>query len=124
MPELREIDASGGGKLKFRGFEEDDVNMKFTGAIEATGDLDARNLTVEITGASSLDINGEGDYLNADITGASNLSAFGFEVREAEVQAHGASTAKVFVTERLEISKGMASSVSHRGEPNIVNEND
>ncbi|HEX8061251.1 MAG TPA: DUF2807 domain-containing protein, partial [Cyclobacteriaceae bacterium] len=124
MPELREIDASGGGKIRFRGFEEDDVRIKLAGAVEANAGIDARNLTIEMTGACSLDIAGSGDYLDADITGACGLSAFGFQVREADVEAHGASTAKVYVTEKLLISKGMASTVSHRGDPSIVREND
>ena len=124
MPELREIDAAGGGKIRFRGFDEEEVKIKLTGAVEANAGIDARNLTVEMTGACSLDLAGSGDYLNADITGACGLSAYGYEVREAEVQAHGASTAKVYVTEKLEIEKGMASTVSHRGEPSIVHEND
>jgi phage shock protein PspC (stress-responsive transcriptional regulator) len=124
MPQLREIDASGGGKLRFRGFDEDEVKVKLTGAVEANAGIDARNLTVEMTGACSLDIAGDGDYLKADITGACGLSAYGFKVKEADIEAHGASTAKVYVTEKLAIEKGMASTVSHKGEPSIVREND
>jgi phage shock protein PspC (stress-responsive transcriptional regulator) len=124
MPELREVDASGGGKIRFRGFKEDEVKIKFSGAVEGNAGIDARNLIVEMTGACSLDIAGTGDYLEADITGACGLSAYGFQVKEAKVEAHGASTAKVYVTEKLEIEKGMASSVSHRGEPSIIREND
>ena len=123
MPELRDIEASGGGKLRFRGFKEQDMKVKLTGAVIANAGVDARNLSVELTGASSLDVAGTGTYLDADITGASNLNAYGFEVKEAVVEAHGASTAKVYVTEKLEISKGMASSVSHRGDPSILREN-
>ncbi|MEI9919804.1 MAG: PspC domain-containing protein [Bacteroidota bacterium] len=124
MPELREIQAAGGGKLRFRGFDEDDVKIKLTGAVEANAGINARNLEIDMTGACSLDLAGTGDYLDADITGACGLSAFGYEVREADVQAHGASNAKVYVKERLEISKGMASTVDYRGDPSTVREND
>ena len=122
MPNLREIEASGGGKLRFRGFDEEEVRVKLTGAVQANAGIDVRNLTIKITGASSLDLAGTGTYLDADITGASSLSAYGFETKEAVIEAHGASTVKVYVTEKLEISKGMASTVSHRGDPPVVRE--
>lgn len=123
MPRLREIEASGGGKVRFRGFNESEVNVNLTGAVEGNAGIDAQTLYVKLTGASSLDLAGTGRFLDADVTGASTLSAYGFEVRDADVEAHGASTVKVFVTEKLEISRGMASSVSHRGDPEIVREN-
>jgi hypothetical protein len=123
MPELREVEASGGGKLRFRGFDEDDVIIKLTGAVVANAGIDVRNLTVELTGASQLDIAGTGRSMEADINGASTLSAYGYEVQEAEIEAHGASSAKVYVTDRLEVSKGIASSVSHRGDPEYYREN-
>ncbi len=123
MPDLRSLKARGGGKVRFRGFEEDEVDIRLTGAIEANGGIDARDMDVEITGACSLDLAGTGTFISADITGASSLSAYGYQVRNATIEARGASTAKVYVTERLEYSKGVASSVSHRGDPEIVREN-
>ena len=73
-----------------------------------------------MTGASSLDLRGEGNFMEANITGASGLKAYGYQVERAVVEAHGASTAKVNATETLEITKGVASSVSHRGNPDII----
>jgi phage shock protein PspC (stress-responsive transcriptional regulator) len=124
MPELREVEAGGGGKLRFRGFTEDEMLIKLTGAVIANAGVDARNMTIKLTGASSLDLAGTGRWLEADINGASSLSAYGYEVVDAEIEAHGASSAKVYVTDKLEISKGVASSVSHRGDPDQVREND
>lgn len=123
MPELREVEATGGGKLRFRGFDEDDVLIKLSGAVVANAGIDVRNLTVELTGASQLDLAGTGRSLEADVTGASTLSAYGYEVNEADVEAHGASSVKVYVTDRLEVSRGMASTVSHRGDPEHYREN-
>jgi phage shock protein PspC (stress-responsive transcriptional regulator) len=124
MPTLREIEASGGGKLRFRGFKEDKVRVKLVGAVAANAGIDARNLEVTLTGASSLDLNGTGTWLDAELNGASILSAYGYEVRDANIEANGASSAKVYVTDKLEISRGVAGSVSHRGNPEIVREND
>ncbi len=120
MPELHDLDVKGAGRLKFRGFDEEEVDIKLMGAVTAEGDLKADNLNVKITGASLLDLSGSGRLLEADLLGASGLRAYGYEVSHCIVEAHGASTAKVNVTETLEIKKGIASSVSHRGNPEVI----
>ncbi|MGE0772277.1 MAG: PspC domain-containing protein [Cyclobacteriaceae bacterium] len=120
MPHLTEIKVRGAGKLSFSGFDENSMEINFVGAVAADGNADVRNLTIDMTGASFLDLNGNGDFLEADLTGASGLRAYNFETREAIIEAHGASTAKVYVSDRLEIKKGFASSVSHRGNPEVI----
>jgi phage shock protein PspC (stress-responsive transcriptional regulator) len=123
MPHLRKIDMRGAGKVNFRGFDEEDLEIKLLGAVVADGQLNARNLDISMTGASMLDLNGTGNFMEADITGACGIRAYGFEVNHAIIEAHGASTAKVFVNERLEIDKGIASNVSHRGDCEVINRN-
>jgi phage shock protein PspC (stress-responsive transcriptional regulator) len=123
MPSLRKLDARGAGKINFRGFDEDDLEIKLLGAVVADGQLTVRNLDIQMTGASFLDLSGSGDFMEADITGACGIRAYGYEVDHAIIEAHGASTAKVFVNERLEIDKGIASNVSHRGDAEVINRN-
>jgi hypothetical protein len=85
-----------------------------------SGDLSADRLHIELTGASFLDLDGKGRFMQADITGASGLRAYGYEVAHCIVEAHGASMARVNVSETLEIDKGVASSVSHRGDAEVI----
>ncbi|NOT77215.1 MAG: PspC domain-containing protein [Cyclobacteriaceae bacterium] len=120
MPELHDIRMQGAGKLKFKGFDENEVDIQLNGAIVGEGDLNAVTLNVDLNGASSLELSGSGKFLEADIAGVSGLRAFGYEVKHCIVEAHGASTAKVNVTERLEIKEGIVSSVTHRGNPEII----
>ena len=119
-PSLKELNVRGAGKVDIRGFDEEEMEIKLLGAVVADGEFSARNLTIDLTGASSLDLKGGGNFMEANITGASGLKAYGYEVERAVIQAHGASTAKVNATETLEITKGIASSVSHRGNPEII----
>ncbi|HCR55021.1 MAG TPA: hypothetical protein DIW27_11435 [Cytophagales bacterium] len=121
MPHLRELDAKGAGKLRFRNFDESDVEIKLSGAIEADGRLEANNLDLDISGASSLDLDGAGAFMEASITGASTLRAYAYKVDRAIIEAHGASSAKVTVNETLEINKSFASNVSHRGNAVVTN---
>jgi phage shock protein PspC (stress-responsive transcriptional regulator) len=123
MPALRDLEMSGAGDVNLEGFKEDELDIELSGAVSLTGEFNAQNLTLDITGASSADIKGQGEFLEADITGASSLRGFGFEVRKAIVEAHGASNAKVFATESVEISKGMASSVSTKGGGQVIERN-
>jgi len=120
MPELNELDVMGAGKLVFKGFDEDEINIKITGAVTGTGNVRADRLSVSLLGASSLDLDGSGRFLQADVTGASDLRAYGYEVAHCVVDAHSASSAKVNVSETLEIDKGIASTVSHRGEAEVI----
>ena len=119
-PSLKELNVRGAGKVDIRGFDEEEMEIKLLGAVVADGEFSARNLTINLTGASSLDLKGGGNFMEANITGASGLKAYGYEVERAVIQAHGASTAKVNATETLEITKGIASSVSHRGNPEVI----
>ncbi len=123
MPQLKELSVQGAGKLKFEGFREQDIEVKLTGAVNGDGNIYAENLTVELTGASTLELKGEGQFLEANLTGACGLRAYNYQVNHAIIDAQGASSAKVFVNHKLEIDKGVASSVSHRGDPEIINRN-
>ena len=120
MPALRELDVTGAGNLRFRGFNEEEVDLKLTGAVIADGELDADRINVELSGVSFLDLKGKGRFMDADITGASGLRAYGYDVGHCVIDVHGASSAKVNVSETLEINKGMASRVSHRGNAEVI----
>lgn len=120
MPHLRDLDVKGAGKLRFRGFKESDVEIKLSGAVVADGRLDATSIDIDITGASFLDLEGRGTFMDAKITGASGLRAYQYEVDRAIVKAKGASSAKLNVSESLEINQSFASNVSHKGNATVT----
>jgi hypothetical protein len=98
MPSLEDLSVTGAGKVSFRGFDETEMEIDLTGAVVAEGDVHSDNINIDITGASFLDLKGNGNSMEASITGASGLRAYSYEVENAVVEAHGASTAKVNVT--------------------------
>jgi phage shock protein PspC (stress-responsive transcriptional regulator) len=120
MPALKELKAKGAGKINFSGFREDDTEIELTGAMVADGDMEARNLTIELTGATILELRGRGDFMEANATGASSLRAFNYEVDEAIIAARGVSSSKVNVSRKLTITKDITSSVSHRGDAEVI----
>jgi phage shock protein PspC (stress-responsive transcriptional regulator) len=120
MPEIEKIDLKGAGKATFSGFTEDNLKIKILGAIKANSNLSAQDLAIYLSGASELTLSGTGNAMDAKILGASQLKSYEFSVKDAVVEANGASKASVNVSGRLEIDEGLASKVSYRGNPQEV----
>jgi hypothetical protein len=99
------------------------LDANLTGAVEARGNLDAKDLNINLTGASQLELEGTGHTMDAQIQGASSLRAFSFKVKDASVEVNGASSAKVNVSGTLEMEEGIASDIDYRGKPQIIKRN-
>ncbi|MBX2947330.1 MAG: PspC domain-containing protein [Cyclobacteriaceae bacterium] len=120
MPEVDKINLKGAGKVFVNGFTEDNLKIKVLGAIKVKADVNARNLALYLSGASELSLSGEGTKMDAKIIGASKFDGYDFKVKDALVEASGASKARVYVIGRLEIDEGLASKVSYKGNPTEV----
>ncbi len=120
MPELENLELKGAGDVIFTGFTVDNLDIEALGAVEIEGQVNARDVTINLGGASKLELRGEGNTMEATVQGASQLKAYGFTTENASVEANGASSAKVFVTGKLEIKEGIASKVSYRGDPTTL----
>ncbi|RRB15633.1 DUF2807 domain-containing protein [Larkinella knui] len=120
MPTLRGVDFSGASRSEitgFRGLREFDI--KLTGASRSTVDLDAARTNIDLSGASDLDLKGTSALLVGELSGASKLEGFDYPVDEAELDLSGASSARVRVTKRLDVTASGASSVRYRGVPEL-----
>lgn len=120
LPELDRLEAGGAGKVRFADFTEDNLEIDASGVVEIRGEVNVRDLQVNLNGASELILKGEGTSLDARISGASRLSAYDYRVRDADVRTSGASKAKVYVTRRLEMHQGIASKINYKGNPDSV----
>lgn len=120
MPRLESLDLKGSGDVVFFGFNSDNFELSALGAVDIDGQINAHDVVINLAGASELELRGEGNTMEATIQGASQLKAYGFSTENASVEANGASSAKVFVTRRIEIREGIASKVSYRGDPESV----
>jgi len=120
MPEINAIDISGAGRLFLNRLNAHKMKLNCLGAVKINGFLTVDKLYLTVSGASTVDISGGGDLLKANITGASSLIATDYKVERGVIEARGASKAKVFVTETLEIDKGLACVVTYKGNPEVV----
>jgi phage shock protein PspC (stress-responsive transcriptional regulator) len=120
LPALESLSASGKGEVRFTGFRSERLNIEFSGKISGHGEMEALDLTLELSGACDLDLKGNGDTMHADLSGLSSLEAYRFTTKDASVDVSGASSAKVNVTETLQIDKDFVSKVEYRGNPTVT----
>ncbi|WP_128545924.1 head GIN domain-containing protein [Larkinella soli] len=120
MPTLRGVEFSGASRSTIDGFQGlRELDITLTGASKSTVDVAADRLNFDLSGASDLDISGGTGLLRGELSGASSLYAFEFPVDEAELDLSGASSARVRVAKRLDVTASGASNVRYRGTPEL-----
>ena len=115
MPKLAAAQFSGASKSTVSGFSSEKMSIDVSGASSATFNVDAKDLSLDCSGASSLQIVGNGQILNAEASGASSINAYDFKVSTADIDASGASNAKLYVTNKIMAEASGASSVRYKG---------
>ena len=120
MPSLRKLKVKGAGKLKIRGFQEQETKISLTGAMTCDARISVNQLSVEMTGPVVFELDGQGDYLEASISGPAQFRATNYPVDHAIIEAHGLGQARVNVTRMLEIEKDFTSNVHYTGDPQVI----
>ncbi|MEQ9467795.1 MAG: PspC domain-containing protein [Ekhidna sp.] len=119
MPELEYLRATGACDGEVRDFTGSDISFDIEGASKVWADINAQYLQVDLTGASELVLVGSGEDLKAELNGASQLDAFNYTVDDADINASGASTVKVYVKNELEADASGASTIRYRGDARV-----
>jgi hypothetical protein len=120
MPALEKIEAQGYGKIEFENFEADNIDIDLIGPVKLRGEINTRDLVINLKGKSEADLSGRATNLDAELEFASKLRAYNLEVDDAIVEVSGASSAKVNVTKSLEMEEGLASDIDYRGNPHVI----
>src|SRR5208283_826151 len=81
----------------------------------------AGNLTIELSGASSLTAHGSANGLVSALSGASGLNLSNLPVNDAGMTLGGASHAQIDVNGRLDANLSGASSLEYSGSPTLGN---
>lgn len=120
MPDLVSVDFSGATVSTIRGFEDlPSIGFKLSGASRSLFVGSTDRLDLDISGASELDLEGDGGLLSGTLSGASQLFAFTFPVSEADLDLSGASRARVWATKLLKVDASGSSNVRYKGNPTI-----
>jgi hypothetical protein len=120
MPNLKEVDFSGAATANIKGFDDlSALKIKLSGASKGTFYTNAINYDVDLTGASTLELEGKSQKIYAELSGASTLNAFSTETDEASLNLSGASNSRVNVSKQLKVRASGASKVRFRGNAKV-----
>jgi len=116
-PKLK-VKLSGASDMKGE-IEAGYISIEISGASDYKGQLDAKSLSLDASGASSIELTGKVDDLSIDISGASDAKLFNLLVKGAIVNASGASSANVNVSQLLKADATGASSINYKGDARL-----
>jgi len=121
MPELQSLDLSGAIKANIKGFKNESLQIDISGASSCNLDANINNLKVDISGAGNLDLEGSGDLMVINLSGASNVRARDYQVKRLNLNMSGAGAAQVFASEQLDVEVSGVGTVKYDGNPKILN---
>lgn len=118
MPQLEELQASGGSDVETMGeFTGDELELHASGGSDLTFELAFDSVDIEASGGSDLRLSGKVRELIARTSGGSDMNAYDLEADEVDLHASGGSDGKVKVNQRLVATASGGSDISYRGEP-------
>lgn len=120
MPSLKKIKVKGAGQIKIEGFDEEQMDISFLGAMTCDAQVNARNLQLDLSGPMVFELDGNGDFMEAEINKVAQLKASGFNVRHAIIIAKELGRARVNPSEKLEIETDVTGSVKYNGTPEVI----
>ena len=85
--------------------------------------IKGESFTLDVSGAGSLNLQGETKTLKADMSGAASLKARDLRAEKVKIEISGASSAKVFASEAITAEVSGVGSVDFYGDPKTVKTN-
>jgi hypothetical protein len=124
MPVLTGIELSGASDAEISGFtSSNSLTIDLSGASSLQGDIQAGDTTMDASGSSDARLSGSADSLNLDASGASDVDLSEFFVVDANLDVSGASSVTVNLSGRLDVDASGASDVTYLGNPTLGNIN-
>ena len=117
MPELQRMVLGGACRALIDGFDNDQIEVKLSGAASSEMNVNPETLIIDLRGASRLELNGAAENLRGVLSGASYLKSFYFEAGSADLKTMNAASAKIRVNHKLRVRAEGASEVLYRGNP-------
>ena len=119
--ELKELEVSGAVDVRSKNkLLCQKLDMDLSGAVKTQLDLSAGDVTVECSGAVKLELQGECKTLDIDMSGATKVLATEMSVDVCHVETSGAGSIDVAVIKELRVDSSGASSVTYRGDPEVL----
>jgi hypothetical protein len=120
MPEIKSVNLSGASSGNISDFTNaKNVSIDLSGASELDIEFLADEVNGELSGASELKIGKDIGKIDLELSGTSNLYAFESNSISTYLDLSGASEANVSVKDFLKVKASGASKVRYKGSPNV-----
>ncbi len=140
LPDLEKLGLSGASKAKVEGFgsshavdfdlsgasnadissmKAGNTNFKLSGASKASGSIEMADGRFNLSGASSLELEGSANDIDIEASGASHVRLSDFSVLDAEVNLSGASNGTINASGRLDGDLSGGSKLNYMGNPTL-----
>ncbi len=93
-----------------------DFELRFSGASDFKGEINAKTMNADLSGASDVEIRGKVGQLQVEASGASEFNGYGFATDQCSAHASGASEIKVTVNKELTARASGASGIRIAGD--------
>jgi hypothetical protein len=114
------LDLSGASHLEMASMAAGGVSIKACGASNLSGDIKtSRTLSFDVSGASRVELTGNGDSARLEVSGASQARLASFSLNDSKVNMSGASSANLNVGRSLDICLSGASRLEYSGSPSL-----
>ena len=124
LPELTGLKLSGASRGTISGFKSaKELALEVSGASSLKGDIEAGDATLNVSGASNVTLKGAARNVDLEVSGASKADLADFAVADARVNLSGASKATVNAEGKLDVTASGASALSYLGHPTLGNVN-
>ena len=120
LPDVEEIEVSGASRLVAKGLRAANLSIDCSGASRFDLDGEFGRLGIDCSGASKGVVIGKAKIAELDASGASSIDALELVARKAVMDASGASKSTVNAVDRLEIDCSGASSARYKVEENTI----
>ncbi|MCW3464333.1 head GIN domain-containing protein [Chitinophaga nivalis] len=123
MAKVNKLSASGASGFTSTGIlKTDRLKLAFSGAADATLDIEAANLEVGLSGASNIKLKGSSSDAEYHISGTADIAALDLESQDVAVSISGTGKAQVFAQKKLEVNISGLGKVKYKGEPTVRQE--
>jgi hypothetical protein len=120
MPDIEMLELSGATHAKLQGFSFDhSLSIDLSGASSVNGSIDVSELQAQLSGASSIYLTGSGEIVDLSVSGASFVDLANFSGINGYVSMSGASNGKVNLEETLQVQLSGTSQLWYAGNPQV-----
>ncbi|MBK7939649.1 MAG: DUF2807 domain-containing protein [Lewinellaceae bacterium] len=121
-PVITSVYADDTGEVTIRGFEEGEASISAKGNSQIKAYIDvSSDLSITLSGKSSLELVGKGSYLDASLSDGATLEALGWRSSRVEVTASSSSKGRVYAKDDALIISDGSSEVKVEGGARIRN---